>query len=414
MKNRLFIMFLVGLVIFSVNIEISAQTYSDYLNKRVDELIRQLGNSDWQLREKAGEELIDIGVPAKLALQKALSSPDAEVHERIVKIIPIILWKESFIKRLNVFIGQLRAGKFEDQVLFQDVIAFLSRDESVFILIDILKDKNQPLPIRQQIALALGNIQISFKPMTNDLLELTKQEKDDSIRSGLLRILARTGKDERIVALAMTLLKEGPVNLKTIAINTMVETGDNSVLPEIMKSLKDADANVKNTALYALNRFRTEQSTQELIRFMKEEPISWLRAQAVAILANYNDARLIPDFLWLLKNDKDLDVLRNTLYALQRFRGDKVIPLALIEFLKTAPAQLQPSILGSLQALNDRSVIPELIKILEKESDYSNFNIIVSNLQSLAGNQKFTPQTIPDVLKNDIVNRCKEWWEKNK
>jgi hypothetical protein len=88
--------------------------------------------------------------------------------------------------------------------------------------------------------------------------------------------------------------------------------------------------------------------------------------------------------------------------------------MALMEFLKTAPPQLQPNILASFQALNDRSVIPELIKILEKETDYSNFNVIVSNLQSLAGNQKFTPQTIPGVLKDDIIKRCKEWWEKNK
>lgn len=414
MKNRLFIVFLICLMMLTVNIKISAQTFSEYLDKRINELIQQLGSSDWQLREKAAEELIDIGVPAKTSLQKALASSDAEIRERVIKIIPIILWKECFIKRLNVFIRQLRAGKFEDPALFQDVISFLSRDESVFILVDILKDTNQSLSIRQQIASAIGNIQISFKPIINDLLELVKKEKDESIRAGLMRILARAGKDERVVALSMTLLKEGSSNLKMIAINTLVEAGDNSVFPEIMKSLKDADANVKNTALYALNRFRTEQSTQELVRFMKEEPISWLRAQAVAILSNYGDAKLIPEFLWVLKNDKDFDVLRNTLYALQRYKGDKTVPPALIEFLKTAPPQVQPNILVSLQTLNDRSVIPELIKILEKETDYSNFNAIVGNLQSLAGNQRFTPQAIPDVLKDDIIKRCKEWWEKNK
>jgi HEAT repeat protein len=406
---------IIGVIWCCIGVNLYAETFSETLNKRVNELIRQLGSDDWQTREKAADELIDIGLPAKESLQEVLNNPDAEIRERAQKIIPLIQWKEAFIKRLNRFISQLRAGKFEDAVLFQDVVMFLGRDESVFILLDLLKDTSQSVAIRQQIASALGNNSaVSFKPVINNLLELIQKEKDEQIRAGLLRVLVKAGKDERSVAMALQLLKDGPPNIKSIAINILVDMGESSAVPEIMKVIKDADANVKNTAINALSRLRTEQSTKELVRVMKEEPTGWLRAQSVAILANYGDAKLIPDFILVLKSDKDFDVQRNTLYALQRFKGDKTVSLALLDFMKTASPQVQPNILAAFQALGDRSVVPELIKMLEKETDYNGFHAMLGTLQSFTGNQKFTPQVMPQSLKDEVISKAKGWWDKNK
>jgi len=418
MKYKVFVLLVTGMLLWLAGgngANGASETFSETLNKRVAELIIQLGSDDWQAREKATEELIEIGPLANDEIQKALNNSDAEIRERAQRIIPLIKWKGMFIKRLNLFIKQLRAGKFEDSVLFQDVIMFLGHDESIFIMIDILKDTTQPISIRQQIAAVLGNnSSVSFKPVINNILELIQKEKDEQIRAGLLRVLAKSGKDERSVATALQLLKEGQSNLKSIAINVLADMGATSAIPEVMKAIKDSDANVKNAAIYALSRLRTEESTRELVRLMKEEPTGWLRAQAVAILANYNDAKLIPDFLWILKNDKDFDVLRNTLYALQKFKGDKTIPPALLDFMKTASPQVQPNILAAFQALGDRSIVPELIKLLEKETDYNGFHVMLGTLQSFTGNHKFTPQIIPDSLKNDIMAKVNDWWQKDK
>ena len=70
--------------------------------------------------------------------------------------------------------------------------------------------------------------------------------------------------------------------------------------------------------------------------------------------------------------------------------------------------------MSTFQALGDRSVVPELIKMLEKEMDYNGFHAMLGTLQSFAGNHKFTPQIVPDSLKNDIIAKAKDWWEKNK
>ena len=133
MRYKLSILVMIGLVFWLAvgnGADGATETFSETINKRVAELIRQLGSDDWQVREKATEELIEIGPLAIGEMQRARNNPDAEIRERAQKIIPLIQWKEAFIRRLDRFISQLRTGKFEDTVLFQDVMMFLSRDAS--------------------------------------------------------------------------------------------------------------------------------------------------------------------------------------------------------------------------------------------------------------------------------------------
>lgn len=54
---------------------------------KIEELIKQLGNDEWQIREKAQEELIKIGKNIKPILQKHENSPDPEVRLRIKQIM---------------------------------------------------------------------------------------------------------------------------------------------------------------------------------------------------------------------------------------------------------------------------------------------------------------------------------------
>jgi len=54
----------------------------DDLQKRIDELINQLGADEWKICKKATKELIKIEAPAIPSLKKALKDPDPEVRMR--------------------------------------------------------------------------------------------------------------------------------------------------------------------------------------------------------------------------------------------------------------------------------------------------------------------------------------------
>jgi hypothetical protein len=70
---------------------------------RINELIKQLGDDDWKVREKATEELIKIGKPAIEQVKEALGSKDPEVRQRANHIIDKIDLKlvEKYLKEIN-------------------------------------------------------------------------------------------------------------------------------------------------------------------------------------------------------------------------------------------------------------------------------------------------------------------------
>ena len=57
------------------------------LGARIEKLVEQLGNEEFDLREQASEELVEIGVAALPALRKGLESDDEEVKSRAEKLV---------------------------------------------------------------------------------------------------------------------------------------------------------------------------------------------------------------------------------------------------------------------------------------------------------------------------------------
>lgn len=82
--------------------ENKSQQITPELEKKITELISQLGVDDWQQREAAQKELLKIGMPARSFLEKTLkSSDDPEVKLRttqLLKDIPDTLAKETVVK----------------------------------------------------------------------------------------------------------------------------------------------------------------------------------------------------------------------------------------------------------------------------------------------------------------------------
>ncbi|MFH1227965.1 MAG: HEAT repeat domain-containing protein [Planctomycetota bacterium] len=404
------VLFLIGLTVIGA----ASQDFTDYLNKGIDELIGQLGNEQWEMREKASEQLVRLGLLARPALEKALSNEDAEIRERAVQLIALNKWREPFSRRMDKFIDQLKNKNFSDKVLVNDMVYFLSHDESL-VLIDILKDNSQPPDVRYLVATALRNVaNVNFKSINNDILQLYSGEKNENMRVALIWLMSKCGKDEKITALLVSALNEPSHEIKRTALSALGEIGDNSVLPEILKMLRGPDSNIKSSVLYALNKFRDESVTKELVRVMKEDSSINIRTQAIGMLANYTGPKLIPEFLGLLKNDKDPYVQQTLLGALGQYRNEKTISPVLISMYKTAHLAVQPNILSAIQSIGDKDSIPLLIELLSQETDYNSFHTILNTVQALAANQKFTPASMPQSVKDDIIAKAKEWWGKNK
>src|SRR5262245_44450469 len=73
--------------------------YGQADDKRIDQLVEQLGSEDFQTRDAADRERRKIGRPAVPALETALESSDAERADRARKILDAIAKKKEAPKR---------------------------------------------------------------------------------------------------------------------------------------------------------------------------------------------------------------------------------------------------------------------------------------------------------------------------
>jgi hypothetical protein len=77
---------------------------------KIEELIKQLGDEDWKIREEATKELIEIGKPAVFPLIDALDAEDPEIRSRAENILSQL--EPEFSKdEVIVFEGRLKQAK---------------------------------------------------------------------------------------------------------------------------------------------------------------------------------------------------------------------------------------------------------------------------------------------------------------
>jgi len=98
------VLFSASAAAWSVEVELSDNIRSDAERARITELIKQLGDDDFEVREQAQAALKKIGVPAKQALEAVGKSGDAEVATRAVKLLEYVgvaALEEGWLKALQ-------------------------------------------------------------------------------------------------------------------------------------------------------------------------------------------------------------------------------------------------------------------------------------------------------------------------
>ncbi|MBI2823859.1 MAG: hypothetical protein HYX69_04105 [Planctomycetia bacterium] len=81
--------------------------------RHIAQLVRQMGDVSYAVRERATRELARIGVPAKAALVKALADPDAEVRYRARMVLSEVL-ELDWRRRLEAFVDDTQGQKQHD------------------------------------------------------------------------------------------------------------------------------------------------------------------------------------------------------------------------------------------------------------------------------------------------------------
>lgn len=446
MRIRIMIALLMCCCLLLIGNSLPAAGVGEILKPHIEELVQQLGADDWETRERATEELIALGSWVRPSLEVALKSQDAEVRTRARQIRIALRWKQAFLKRLDKLTTQLRQGTSLDQHLLNEVISFLSKGESCLVLVDLLREPAQPVLARQRIANALSNVSEGLlKPVIPELLSLIQEEQDPNIKYTLLNALAKAGADERILKTLKSYLNDSNHNMRITAIANLGRLGGEEVLPLLLKLLKDPNENIKATVISAIQHHRTDQIFTDLLAVLKDVSKSNLKRQIISVLSNFKNPRFIPELIRLLKTEKDRNIFQYCLNTARRFKDDPRLKKTIMGLLRTSDAKLRNHVLnalphfgvradplmkqvikdflnhpdpayqsfalGLIAKYGDKTFAPDLIKRLEAEDDFNKFRDLLGKLESVSG-QKFFPRKMPAILKAEIMDKCRQWWQK--
>ena len=81
--------------------------------EQADQLVRELGDASFRVRERATRQLIELGVPAKAALMQGLKSSDAEIRERCRRVLVGVL-EEDYQARVDRFEADRQGAQEHD------------------------------------------------------------------------------------------------------------------------------------------------------------------------------------------------------------------------------------------------------------------------------------------------------------
>jgi hypothetical protein len=284
--------------------------------KHIKKLVADLGSSDFDTREKATSELINIGSKAIKFLKQATKSKELEIRwraEKILRIIPVKenlpvrLWKEApdvvdriaddnFNVRIKV-LGEIIGIDQRDQ----NSKSFIARENEIeSILREVIRGKIPAKEKKQAVAM-LGESKV-IKEMGHILVKLLTDEKERIIRNGASEALGKM-KSIKLAGYVEKLLAHRNPSIRAVSARTLGIMQANESSPKLVKLLEDKSHSVRKSAIKALTQLEGEKHEKEIIRFLvKSNPN--IRCDALDAISELKIKEAIDDVIKRLEDEK--------------------------------------------------------------------------------------------------------------
>ncbi len=279
----------------------------------VEDLVRALGDDDYEAREKAADRLIEIGAPAIPALRAAASSEDAEVRAKATRALAIIEWKTALPAAF--------LEKYPDapaEILTAD-------DESLVKWVQLL---GITCGGAEAVAPAMRFVDLGTGRVRKDALLLVSR------RAAVLATVRDADALERLVPL----LTDPDTGLRVLALSVAGEWGKNcggqadrlaevvrkKVMPPALSGLSATDGTVRSAAARTLGRIGDSLAVPKLSE-AASDPVSAVRVAAIEALGLIGDPHGARAAIGALQ-DQGTDVVRAAIDACGRMKAREAAP----------------------------------------------------------------------------------------
>ncbi len=263
-------------------------------DKRIDALVRLLASENFEERDKAVKELVEIGPLALEALKKAANSPDAEVMRLATECGQKINHKTKVAKLLR----ELRSTKEEERQAAARGLIDLGPDLAKVVpaLVDKLDDTDDQ--VRTWAVVVLSFAGRDAEMALPKLLTILKDKKlgASNLRMRAIQALEQIGpKGRQAIPILLEILETDEPAMKCRSAQSLGGLGkdDPSVVPALMKALTNDDIRVKESTLGAFSVLRREPEkvVPIVVQLIKTYPFKpdemYLKYALIRRLSNY-------------------------------------------------------------------------------------------------------------------------------
>ncbi|MCE9581797.1 MAG: HEAT repeat domain-containing protein [Planctomycetes bacterium] len=278
----------------------------------IADLVKALGDDDYDAREKAAGRLAEIGVPALPALREALNSTDPEVRAKAGRAIDLIEWRGALPKSL--------VEKYPTAA--EDIIE--ADDDGRVKWVQLLATAS---PGIDAVPAALRFLPNGTARIRKDALLLVSR------RSATLSALRDANSLDRLVPF----LRDDDTGLRVLALSVAGEWGRPTgtsdalaatirlrVVPEAIGALDATDGTVRAAAARALGRIADPAAVPRLCSTAGDS-VSAVRVAAIEALGAIGDPRGAVAASRALM-DEGTDVVRAGIEACARMKARETIP----------------------------------------------------------------------------------------
>jgi HEAT repeat protein len=228
--------------------------------QRIERLARLLGSEQFDEREKAAKELVEIGAPGLEVLRRAATSPDAEIARRAKECVQRI---ELNVK-VGIYLRQLRSTDNEERLKAVRELSGIGRELRTVLpsLVELLDDPD--IQVKEYAVIVLGGIGPEAESALPKLLGILKEKGSGTsdLRLRVMQVLKPLGPSGRKgVPILIEILETDTPQMQEYAAHTLGKIGQEN--PRVGSALLKAVSQTGNwevqySAAFSLAQLRME------------------------------------------------------------------------------------------------------------------------------------------------------------
>ena len=264
---------------------------------------------------------------------------------------------KSVVPELNKTL--LKEKNDELKLAIINVLKEIGDYSSIPFLLECLKSSNEMLLMEAENLLDKLADQNSVEIFLEAL-----QDKNIAVRTYVMKILKKYP-TKRALPYMFKALSDTDVYIRRDAVVILGMIGDESIIPELVKKLKDKEEIVRLEAIKTLGKMEIKEVIDYLKPSLKDSSPA-VRLETVKIISEFTTDETLSELQKVFKKESDPLVKEQIIMALKNFQQPSCVKL-LKESLEDIEPSIRKSAVQSLGAIGDKTVIPELKKVFQKE-----------------------------------------------